>query len=151
MADNFEKNMPAFWKKVGTKAFEITGAISLTLFISLNVEMNGLRSQVNDLNRYRQELVPRDEAQRQDEQRDARHQDLRQTVDKSMKEWRDGTLHTEEESEKFAEEADRSLQTMEKEIGELRVRLATLETRPNPEPEKKKQPGPLPVSNPVRP
>jgi len=130
MAVNFEKSVPKFWKIVGTKTFEIVGAISLSLYINLQGDLNGLRSQITDLYRYSKQLVPRDERQRGDQRLEVKRQGIQQLIEKNLKEWQDSSRRLEQGTEQLTEERERSLQSVGKSIGDLRVRLAALESLP---------------------
>jgi hypothetical protein len=130
MSDRFEESIPNFWKKLGTKVFEIGAAFALTAYALVQADVGGLHSELSDLRRYQQQLVPRDEGRQREQQ--LRHKDraLRQTIDGTMKEWRDQTLRLQQHIEELSEERDRSLTSIEKDIGDLRVRLSVLENRP---------------------
>jgi hypothetical protein len=130
MAVDFEESMPGFWKKVGDKMFGISGTITLALFINLHADLNGLRSQITDLYRYSKQLVPQDERQRGDQQLEVKRQGIQQLIEKNLKEWQDSSRRLEQGTEQLTEERERSLQSVAKSIGDLRVRLAALESLP---------------------
>ncbi len=142
MANILEKTMPEFWKKVGTKAFEVTGAISITYFIAVNSEINGLRAQITDLNRYSMQLVQQEDRARRDQQVVADLQTLEPLIEKNKNEWRTTVERMELRIESLRDERERSLRSIEDAIGDLRIRLATLESQPAPEKPRPKTPAP---------
>jgi hypothetical protein len=130
MVDRFEKSLPEFWKKCGPKTLEVSASISLVLFITLNTELFSLRSQTNDLHRYRNELMDKETQLVRDAESEDKASKAKSAVEKNLEMWRESIRKIEQAMETLEKDRRDTLQTFEKSVGDFRVDMIPLETQP---------------------
>jgi biopolymer transport protein ExbB/TolQ len=130
MADRFEKSLPEFWKKCGPKTLEVSASISLVLFITLNTELFSLRSQTNDLHRFRNELMDKESQLVRDAEMEDKANKAKSAVEKNLAMWRDSIRKIEQAMEALEKDRRETLQAFEKSVGEFRVEVIPLENQP---------------------
>ena len=130
MADRFEKSLPQFWKKCGPKTLEVSASISLVLFITLNTELFSLRSQTNDLHRFRNELMDKETQVIRDAETEDKANKAKCEVEKNLEMWRDSIQKIEQAMESLDTDRRETLQTFEKSVGDFRVDMIPLENQP---------------------
>src|ERR1700721_1605735 len=118
MADRFEKSLPEFWKKCGPKTLEVSASISLVLFITLNTELFNLRSQTNDLHRFRNELMDKDSQLVHDAEMDEKANKARSEVEKNLEMWAGSIRKIEQAMETLEKDRRETLQAFEKSVGD---------------------------------
>ena len=117
----YQVRSPEFWKKCGPKTLEVSASISLVLFITLNTELASLRSQTNDLHRFRNELMDKETQEIRDAETEEKATKVKSAVERNLEMWQGSIGKIEQAMESLDKDRRETLQAFEKSVVDFRV------------------------------
>lgn len=119
-----------FWQMLGTGAMLVACGLGVVLYFQITQSMNVVRSDISSLRKSYIELLPRTEFSKHHNSVDGQIQSFQTKNSTALEIWTSRVSSLENSIERMRRETKITVETLERELQQLRERLAVLEDRP---------------------
>ncbi len=125
-----DKNM--FWPMLGTGAMLVACGLGVVLYFQITQSMGAVRTDISSLRQSYIELLPRSEFSKHHNSVDGRIQTFQTRNATALEIWTSRVSSLESSIERMRRETKATVDSLDRELQQLRERIAVLESRPKP-------------------